>query len=43
VALVEMEREDAAIRRFERAKEIDPEGLYGTLSASALRDLRIRR
>jgi tetratricopeptide (TPR) repeat protein len=38
VALLRMEREDAAFKQFELAKQIDPKGLYGSRSASALRE-----
>ena len=38
VALKLMDRKDAAIEQFRRAKEIDPNGLYGTLAGGALRE-----
>lgn len=42
VALLAMHREDDAIKQFEQAKGIDPNGLYGTRSAAALRQGAVR-
>ena len=36
VAYLHMGREGAAVEQFKRAKEIDPNGLYGRLAAAAL-------
>jgi len=38
LALSQMDRETEAILRFKRAKQIDPQGLYGNLATAALRE-----
>jgi Tfp pilus assembly protein PilF len=42
MAMLNMNRESEAMRQFQRAKEIDPKGLYGTVCAAALRDHGVR-
>jgi hypothetical protein len=42
MAMLNLDRESEAMRQFQRAKEIDPKGLYGTVCAAALRDHGVR-
>jgi tetratricopeptide (TPR) repeat protein len=42
LALLDLDRESEAMQQFQRAKEVDPAGLYGTLCAAALREHGIR-
>jgi hypothetical protein len=42
LAFLSLNRESEAMEKFQRAKEIDPKGLYGTVCAAALHEHGVR-